>query len=609
VISRLINLIWTSPLRREIWLFLLTAMAAVVVGFVIVPPRMAEWWIVHTGYYYILALFVGFTFFAWRVIGPFWTFEWLSRTETRWAVIGISLATAFAVWTDSFGHKILFDEYVLQATAWHMHATKEIGTPLRAYDIAGTWLTVDTFLDKRPYFFTFIISLLHDLTGYRTANAFIVNVAFAFTILALVFWLVREFTGRVAPAFVAVALLATLPVFGQNATGAGMELHNLTMIGVLMVVGVLYIQAPDANRLSLVVFTTALLAQSRYESVIFVVPAAGIVLLGWLRANQVIIPWAAIIAPILFVPYAWHARFVAAKPMLWQLREGDVSRFGWQHVAGNLEGARKFFFSLSPAQPNSFWLTLLGLASVGWVVARAWQWRRTPDVADPQRSYVFVVVAWCSTGIAANLVILMFYYWSRLDEPVAARFALPLYFLFAIGAGGLVHALDVRRWFGTRVAVIGLVVWILVFAVPAYARRLYSTQNLVAHELDWELERVNALRSDSSMLLITNKALVPFLLARIPSITISNAQRRAPEIAWHMQQGTFHEVLVTQVLRPMSANGDRIVDPDDTLPKGFQLEPLELKRFGTRWIRISRLKRIDTEEVTGDQSVGSVDTK
>src|SRR5262245_31465696 len=168
-----------------------------------------------------------------------------------------------------------------------MHLTKEVGTPIRAYDFAGTWLVIDTFLDKRPYFFTFLVSLVHDLTGYRLNNVFAVNVSLAFAVLACTFWLVRSLTGKSAPAVLAVALLATLPLFGQNATGASMELLNLAMIAILMVAATLYLREPNADRLSLLVLGAVLLAQTRYESVLFVFPVSIVILLGWFRRREV----------------------------------------------------------------------------------------------------------------------------------------------------------------------------------------------------------------------------------------------------------------------------------------------------------------------------------
>ena len=583
--------------RLALALFVIAAVLAVWLGFVGVSPPRAEKLIVQGGYFYILAVFVAWIFFGVRVAAPrreVWT-AWL-RTP---GLVGLFLvaATAFAVWTDVFAHKVLFDEYVLEGTAWHMHLTKEVGTPLRAYDFSGTWLTIDTFLDKRPYFFAFLVSLLHDLIGFRLENVFVLNVALAFLLLAATYWLVRAITGRVAPGLIAVALLATLPLFGQNATGASMELLNLAMIAGVMIAAVLYLRAPGDDRLSVLVLGTILLAQTRYESVLFVFPAAAVIVLGWWRARRVLLPWPALIAPLLLVPYVWHDRFVSTKPILWQLREGEATRFAWHYLGGNLEGARNFIFSISPAQPNSLWLALVGLAAFAWAALRLGQrWRRS-ELSPLVRGAEFPVAALFALTITANLAMLMFYYWSRLDEPIASRFALPLCFVFALGGGWLAHSVG-RVWQPAALAVSGgLAAWVLLFGAPAYAHQFYTAQNMVMHELNWELEQVSA--RQRPVLLITAKATLPFLLEKIPAVNTVLARVRSSQIAWHMKQGTFREVLVSQVLRPTSAEGDAIVDPDEELPENFRLETIAEKRFGARWIRISRATEILPEIPVG----------
>ena len=586
--------------RRALALFAGSAALAVWLAFVAVAPARTERLIVHGGYYYILAVFGLWIFFGARLAS--------ARRETWMAWLrapgfaGLFLvaATVFAVATDGFAHKVLFDEYVLEGTAWHMHLTKEIGTPIRAYDFSGTWLVIDTFLDKRPYFFAFLVSLLHDLTGFRLENVFVLNVALTFALLAATYWLVRAVTARAAPALLAVALLATLPLFGQNATGASMELLNLAMIAAVMIAATLYLRVPGDDRLSFLVLGTVLLAQSRYESVLFVFPVAAVIVLGWWRAGRVVLSWPALLAPLLLVPYVWHDRFVSTKPTLWQLREGESARFAWHYLGNNLEGARKFFFSISPAQPNSLWLALVGLAAAAWAVISLWRRWRARDLRGVTGTAEFPVVALFALTVAANLGMLMFYYWSRLDEPIASRFALPLCFVFALGGGWLANSLG-RRWrHAMPVLAGGLAAWVLVLGAPAYAHRLYTTQNLVMHELNWELEEVAA--RPGPVLLITAKATLPFLLEKIPAVNTFLARVRAPQIAWHMKQGTFREVVVSQVLRPTSGQGEMIVDPDEELPENFRLETVAEKRFGARWIRISRVREILPETVAGSVS-------
>ena len=92
---------------------------------------------------------------------------------------------------------------------------------------------------------------------------------------------------------------------------------------------------------------------------------------------------------------------------------------------------------------------------------------------------------------------------------------------------------------------------------------------------------------------------MPFLLEKIPALNSSIARLRGPQIGWHMRQGTFREVLVSQVIRPTSAKGEPIVDPEDELPDDFRLETLAEKRFGARWIRISRLIEVASGDGAG----------
>jgi hypothetical protein len=575
--------------RRRFLVFAVIAMAAAVLGFVAVSPTLAEHLIAQGGYYYILGLFTLFVVLAWRVANArrdVWL-GWLRRPG--WVGVGLVLAAACAIWIDPIKHKILFDEYVLQGTAFHMHATKEIGTVVRAYDIAGTWVPIDTFLDKRPYFFAFLVSLLHDLTGYRLANIFALNIALAPIFLGLVYWLARALTGGRGPALLTVALFATMPLLGQQVTGAGMELHNLTMLALVMVLAVLYLRAPDADRLALLVVATVLLSQSRYESVLFVLPVAGVILLGWVRAGRLLLPWPALIAPLLLVPYVWHNRVLSAKPILWQLREGETSRFALSYLPDNLRGAWRFFFNTGIELANSWYLSALGLAGVVWLLVAGWRWARNP--ARPALSPPFVVLLACGAAISANLALLMFYYWSRLDDVMASRFALPMYLVLALLAGQLVHWMDQRRWPATRVAVLGLLTWVLVCCCPAISRRPYTDQNLVMQEVAWEHDILVQRRGP--VLLLTNNSTIPFVLWRIPTLLLGAARMRGDQIRYHLGEGTFKEVIIVQALRPTTAQGDIGIDPEDLMPASFRLEPIALKRFGGRWVRLSRVVAID----------------
>ncbi len=591
LIRALFNLIGAAPDRRRVGLFAGCTLVALITGFGVISPSTAKLLITAGGYYYMLGLVALAGWLGFRVAAPrraVWL-GWIRRPGWPGAVI--LLATAFALWSDPFKHKVLFDEYVLQGTALHMHATKEIGTVIRAYDIAGSWVPIDTFLDKRPYFFTFLVSLVHDLTGYRIANMFFVNVALTPVFFALVYWLGREVAGRGA-ALLAVGLLATMPLLGQNATGAGMELHNLAMLALTMALAVLWLRAPDGDRLSLLVVGAILLAQSRYESAIFVVPVAVVIVVGWINAGRLILTWPAVVAPLLLVPRVWHNRFLDASPLLWQLNEGQTSRFGLDYLPGNVAGAWTFFFNLRPSLANSWFLSALGSVGLAWFLGVAWRWARRPGRA-PLSPATLTLVAF-GAAIVGNLGLIMFYYWSRLDDTIASRFALPMCLLLALSSAWFVHRLDPGRLRALRIATGAFAGWLLVWGLPVLAQRLYTSQNLVIQEVEWE--HAELLKRPGPVLFISNKSTLPFVLWRIPAIINGVGRQRAAHIRYHLREGTFKEVIVAQALRPTSAKGEMGVDPDDLMPEAYRLEPIAQKRFGGRYARLSRLVAIDAPE-------------
>jgi len=587
-VRRLVDLLRGAQGRPRLLLFVLSGVLAVAAGYVVVPTIPAGHMIISYGYYYILGVFSAFVFFALRLgraRREVWT-GWVRRPGIGGLAIGAGLL--FAVWSDPFKHKILFDEFVIQGTAFTMHATKQVSTIIRAYNIAGTWLPIDPFLDKRPYFFPFLVSLLHDFTGYRLANLFALNVACAGAVLGLLYWFTREIAGR-GPAILAVGLMAMMPLFGQNATGAGMDLHNLAMIAGVACLGVLYLRAPSDDRLSLLVLGSVLLTESRYESAIFVFPVAYVIAAGWVRAGRIVLPWPVIIAPLLLVPCAWHLRVFAATPLFFQLQEGQTSAFGMANILNNLKGDFAFMFNFGTTLANSWYLSIIGFAGLGWLGSRIW--KRYRGGPREELAPAEVVALAFAAGVAGHFCVLLFYWWARFDDLLASRFALPVCLAFSVLAAAMVKGLEDRRIPALRIAAAGLGIWLLVGGLPSMARRTYTDENLAMQELDWERGIIESL--PGPVLFVSNQSTIPFILWRIPSIISSVAAQKGEQIRYHMGQGTFNEVIVAQSLRPTSANGDFGVDPEDMMPPGFHLQVIAEKRFGVSVARLSRIISID----------------
>lgn len=135
------------------------------------------------------------------------------------------------------------------------------------------------------------------------------------------------------------------------------------------------------------------------------------------------------------------------------------------------------------------------------------------------------------------------------------------------------------------------------------ARRLYTDQNLVMQEVEWEHDLLA--QRPGRLLFITNKSTLPYVLWHVPTVINGVGRQRAEQIKYHLREGTFTEVIIAQALRPTSVKGDMGVDPEDVMPDNFRLEPIAEKRFGARWARLSRLVAIDPAPSTPPPPAGT----
>lgn len=586
------------PLTPTEWRLLalaLTAPLAMWTGFIGLSVKQAEHIVRNQAYYVMLLAFALFVFALFRTRSAWFAGTApVSRRET-WLAAALILGFSWLLFkAEPMQAKVLNDEFVLQSTAYNLHHFRDAGTMVRGYEIAGVFLPLGEYMDKRPIFYPFLVSLAHDLTGFRVHNAFVVNALLLPVLFWLTWWLARRFAGPPA-GLLAVALLGTLPLLSQGATGSGMELTNAVMILLATALAVHYMEQPGVARLSALVLALVLLCQSRYESAVFVVAGALLVLLGWWRERRIVLSWVAVLAPLLLVPFALQHKVLANSPVLWELPVERTARFGLENVPGNLHRAMNFFTSRDINQSNSWYLSLAGAIGFIWLLAQLWRYRRA---RLPDWNPAALAVSPIALGIAGNLALVMTYYWAGLDDPMASRFALPFCVLLAVLGAVALARIDLRGW-SVRLALCGALIFTLAVSVPRLSRHAYS--KLGIDEYEWMVRVVQA-REPVPRIVIANRSTLIWLLHRTPAVLIDRALIYQDRLQFQLQAGFFQEILITQELRPASAMGDHQVVPEDVLPKNFQIETLAERRFGTKLVRISRLLAVNELEAAATPS-------
>ena len=588
--SRALPPAWVRRVEFRLVCFGLTSVAAVYFGFLGLDVAAADHFVKHYGYHAIAAAFVLWLGCLWRLRTDLDPGAFPSPRELLPPAAAVAIFTAFYLCSEPFQSKVLYDEFVLQSTAYNMHHFRDASTMVRGYDVLGVFLSTDNYLDKRPFFYPFLVSLLHDLTGYRPLNAHLLNAILYPVVLALAWILGRALAGAAA-GLLAVLLLGTLPLLGQNATGAGMELLNVCMLLAVAALAGIYLRKPNEVRLSALVLGAVLLAQSRYESAIYIGPVAVLIILGWWRTGRVILSWPAVVTPLLLIIYALQNKVLSNTKWMWELRADQETRFSAEYLPGNLAGAFEFLFNTTVRFANSWWLTVLGgmalLFVLVWLVLRRPSLRGSPAEAT--------ALGLLAVGASANTILLMFYYWSSFSDPMAARFALPLYLTLAYAAVITVAALD-RRWPIMRWVQAATVVFGLGVSTKLVGQHLYS--HLGVAEIEWEKAVVASRPASGQRFVITNKSTLPWLLEKTPSVLVGRARMVQDRLAYQMAEGIFRDVYVTQTWRPTTPEGEHEMLPDDRLPPAFHLQPIAERRFGTRITRISRVLAVEPPATT-----------
>lgn len=570
---------------RRVWLTLLFGVLAFVLARFGIPDRQAIDWVVKAGYWSVLVATAVAAYASWRTFrGDVVAFRWTRRHGAVAALIAFAGAVLLA--HDRYGFKILADEELLAGTSMGMHLGREVAYPIRATDIQGPYQILQSVLDKRPFFYPFLVSVVHDLTGYRVANAFYLNTVFGFAFLALIYVAGRKLGGSPWAGALLVVLFAGLPLLSQQMKGGGFDLLNALMLTVVMLLAIRFAERRDEISQEALCWATVLLAYTRYESILFVVPVALLVLWGWRREQRVILSWPVVVAPLFLIFCVLQNRVFAVHSASWELAgvKGATTPFGWQYVGPNLGHALAFFFDTTGYQPNSPCFAAMGLIAVplfGLWIARAW---RTKGVAPEHAA-----VSACGAGLIAIWALLMAYFWGRFDDPLIHRLSLPVHVLFAI-AIAVVGSLWLRRR-GWQVLAAAAVIALIVYSLPAMSRGAYAASYSPAVEMAWRTEFLRRF-PERDYLFIDNDATF-WIEHKVPATPAKQAHDRETSLVYLLRNDAFSAIYVLQHYKIDPSTGARTLEAADDLGPDFELEPVWERHIQTLFIgRISRVVAI-----------------
>lgn len=578
---------------RRVVTLILIGLLAVVLGFFAVPAPAALFFITKCGYWAMLGTVVWFGWALYelgRIDRP-WV-EARSRFSLKELLLILGCGLLLLV-HEKFGFKILMDEIMLLGTSMGMHFDKQPLVPIRGHDLQGAFQLLDGRLDKRPLFHPFMVSVLHDATGYRPGNAFVLNAGLVFLLLGLVHHIGCKLVGKMG-GVLAVLLLTSLPLLAQNATGGGFELLNLVMIAATLALGMRFQANPDIASQRALLLCSVLLAQTRYESGLFLLPVGLLLLRAWWRNGRPILDWGMVFVPLLFLPAALHQKIFSANHSAWELasQPGFERPFAFEYASLNFPHWLNFFFDTTGEHSNSLVLSTLGFIALPFLLLWSVKTLREARSGAPAA----VAHALFTAGFAAHTLLMLFYFWGRFDDPVIRRLSLPLNLWLVLGVVTVAGQFSRFKW--TWPALLAVtVIGMFSSSLPSMARHDYSLDYYVGREAEWRREFMAA-HPEKDYLFIDPDALI-WITHKVSATPVLQALNNKGIILFNFRNRTFTAFYAFQRYAVDPGTGRLNVQPEYDLGPDYELETVWERRFTPLTVsRISRIVSIREGETT-----------
>ena len=584
----------------KLCLLLLLALAVLFIGIFHLDADGAQWLQSFFGYYLCLLVFSLVLFGAWQTRRGFLGYaQALGRSQWVLVLALSGLATYLLLLHEPFTMRVFNDEPGHLATAQAMAEGRAVFSPQAGFYEAGAYATARPGPNYRMYAYPFVISVLHNLTGNRVGNAYIVN-GFALFVLSISTFLLGRTIGRSHMAgCAALALLLTSPLLAQVGNSGAYDVFNLSVLALYLLSCIYYSRRRGIlEGLNLCLALGLLLAYSRSESILFLIIFIGIFLSKCWQLRRIELTWVAALSPILLMgPFAGRVIakiFSASFEEIYE--QSSAGFFSISYLIPNFVNYWRWSFSLESSELNAylikllfftaFPLSILALSRAYWLQRRReHSFEQNTDSCPATRFYKLGVLDRVLFGflciLAVQNLMILSMSWPPVDL-AAIRFYLPSTFFMVLG---VIWALRVLRlcWFPawerrsyTALAVCA-VCYFWASSLPKAARaeltHMHSSSVYASRALDW----VQA--QDDGKTLYVVRSVPFFTLHEIPCVGLDYFRRNYKQLSELVEMGVYDSIKVIDFsFYTHEIQGWRGVGPYIDLPPELELEPLNIER-------------------------------
>lgn len=487
--------------------------------------------------------------------------------------------------------RVMFDEYAMLSTSMNMHFTRHAAVASTGQYANGQMQYTGDYVDKRPLGYPLLVSFVHDVIGYRPANALVVNALVGFAFLGTVY-IIGVLFGGTGLGLLGVLLAAGLPLVAQTATGGGLDLLSAAMVLAVLAQIIRHLRAPTLENSELLVAAYVFAAQVRYESLTLGFLVGAVVALGWWRSRRMEMSWLLTFSPLLLLTPVLINFVYVGNPGFFESHRMGIEPFSRTFLDRNLGENLYFLFNWDGRMVNSPLLSLVGIVSLLLCLVK---FARSAPILLKGGDPLLAVIGVIAYGLGFA-VLTLFYFWGKWTDPIAARLSFPLQLAFLISAlYSSTFLLNTPR--RLRVAQIVAGIFILGYTLPASARHQATKDMTGSYEASWAVDYVLT-HCDETTLVLSESSL-PFVCHERPAVGFAVAAHNEPLLQLQWPKTPYRQILVLQDL-VYNAGADqwevwRGSNLTPTIP-GMVLETVTEHVFVSGYLaRISRLVRYEPQ--------------
>lgn len=544
----------------KIFLLLLITAITLTLG-ILLPEKIMVYGVRELSYYFVFILFFTWVFYVVSIFHGIF----LSILQKHYpALITVVVVSILVFLISPPRYKILTDEADLMGISMMMFEEREVGVPVEG--IFNEYGAPECKINspKRPLLFPLLVSVVHTLIGYSANNGFVLNFLISVFILFFFYLLVLRFL-PVLYGYIGLLLMVASPIYVFCISSSGFEPLNLLFtIFLFLLLEDVRRSKNNPRKIELLLLTASLLAQCRYESILFLVIT--VVALLWQKNNELKeISYYSMLLPFTLLPVLWQHVLHLKQPEINKIGpevfHSAEFPFSIQNLLTNID---ENIFVLLGLNSEYGFIPLLSLLAVGGMYIMM----RKVIIKHPGDRIVPCVLYTISCAFILLFFVISSFYWGNFTIAVDMRLSL-VFLPFLVGSAvWFLYFLQQKiKICSSSILVIFFVIHLLYYwPVGSKQRLLYDLE--LPYEYDHVLKFVEQNYPEQGNKIIITEHPNLYLIQRISSMRPVNNEKLHQ---FTLPESYFDHIIAVQKYNPKTG----VVYKSSQIALSFKLKPLE----------------------------------